>query len=73
MLTRNLMRSLPCFPQLRKVSEQDLHEIEAKVRKVSNEEVAFLVTNPFKRVTAFKSGAKDEWAQMNDMVVKVRV
>lgn len=56
--------------KLRKVSEQDLHEIEAKVRKVSNEEVAFLVTNPFKRVTAFKSGAKDEWAQMNDMVVK---
>ena len=56
--------------QLRKVTEQDLLEVEGKVRKQSNEEIAMISTNPFKRVTSFKSGAKDEWAIMNDLVVK---
>ena len=56
--------------QLKKVTEQDLLEVEAKVRKQSNEEIAMISTNPFKRVTSFKSGAKDEWAIMNELVVK---
>jgi hypothetical protein len=55
-----------------KVSEDVLHEVEARVRKQSNDEIAYIVTNPFKNVTSFKSGARDEWAAMNDMIVKVR-
>lgn len=56
--------------QMSKVTEDVLHEVENRVRKQSNDEIALLVTNPFKNVTAFKSGASDEWAVMNDMVVK---
>jgi len=56
--------------QLMKVSENDLLEVEGKVRKQSNEEIAMISTNPFKRVTSYKSGAKDEWAIMNDLIVK---
>ena len=56
--------------QLRKVTEHDLLEVESKVRKQSNEEIGMISTNPFKRVTSFKSGAKDEWAIMNDLMVK---
>ena len=47
-----------------KVTEQDLHDVEALVRQQSNEEIAWITTNPFKRVTAFKSGATDEWAMV---------
>lgn len=54
-----------------KVTEDVLHEVETRVRRQSNDEIAFIVTNPFKNVTSHKSGAKDEWAAMNDMVVKV--
>jgi len=53
-----------------KVTEDDLHAVENKVRRQSNDEIAFIVTNPFKNVTSFKSGAADEWAAMNDMVVR---
>lgn len=53
-----------------KVTEQDLHDVEALVRQQSNEEIAWITTNPFKRVTAFKSGATDEWAMVNDLMVK---
>jgi hypothetical protein len=47
-----------------KVTEQDLHDVEALVRQQSNEEIAWITTNPFKRVTAYKSGATDEWAMV---------
>jgi hypothetical protein len=56
--------------RLTKVTENDLLEVEGKVRKQSNEEIAMISTNPFKRVTSYKSGAKDEWAMMNDLIVK---
>ncbi len=56
--------------KLMKVTENDLLEVEGKVRKQSNEEIAMISTNPFKRVTSYKSGAKDEWAIMNDLIVK---
>jgi hypothetical protein len=48
-----------------KVTEEDLVEVENRVRKQSNDEVAFIATNPFKNVTASKSGATDEWAMMS--------
>ncbi len=57
---------------MEKVTEEILQEVETRVRKQSNDEIAYIVTNPFKNVTAFKSGARDEWAAMNDMIVKVR-
>jgi len=53
-----------------RVTEDILHDVENKVRRQSNDEIAFIVTNPFKNVTSFKSGASDEWAAMNDMVVR---
>jgi len=53
-----------------RVTEDVLHEVEARVRKQSNDEIAFIVTNPFKNVTSHKSGAQDEWAAMNEMVVR---
>ena len=53
-----------------KVTEKDLHAVEALVRQQSNEEIAWITTNPFKRVTAYKSGAQDEWAMVNELMVK---
>ena len=53
-----------------KVTEADLHAVEGRVRQQSNEEIAWITTNPFKRVTAFKSGAQDEWAMVNELMVK---
>lgn len=53
-----------------KVTEQDLYAVEARVRQQSNEEIAWITTNPFKRVTAYKSGAQDEWAMVNELMVK---
>lgn len=47
------------------VSEDDLRETEAKVRKQSNEEIGTIATNPFKRILAHKSGETDDWAQMH--------
>ena len=47
-----------------KVTEADLHAVEGRVRQQSNEEIAWITTNPFKRVTAYKSGARDEWAMV---------
>jgi len=65
-----VQREVDALMKLPKVSEENLHTLEAKIRKQSNDEIAFIVTNPFKRVTAYKSGARDEWAAMNEMVVK---
>jgi len=53
-----------------KVTEKDLHAVEALVRQQSNEEIFWITTNPFKRVTAYKSGAQDEWAMVNELMVK---
>jgi len=53
-----------------KVSEKDLQEVEQRVRKQSNEEISWITSNPFKRVTVFRAGANDEWALMNDKVVQ---
>jgi len=53
-----------------KVTEADLHAVEGRVRQQSNEEIAWITTNPFKRVTAYKSGAQDEWAMVNELMVK---
>jgi len=63
-------REVDALMQMSKVTEEVLHEVEIKVRKQSNDEIALLVTNPFRNVTSFKSGASDEWAAMNDMVVR---
>mmetsp|Transcript_19563 Transcript_19563/g.64966 ORF Transcript_19563/g.64966 Transcript_19563/m.64966 type:complete len:197 (-) Transcript_19563:730-1320(-) len=53
-----------------KVAEKDLQEVENKVRKQSNEEISWITSNPFKRVTVFRAGANDEWALMNAKVVE---
>lgn len=47
------------------VTEQELREAEARIRKQSNIDVAYIATNPFKLVVSHKSVEKDEWAQVN--------
>lgn len=41
-------------------------DAEARIRKQSNTEIAYVATNPFKLVVNHKSAHKDEWAMMNN-------
>lgn len=47
------------------VTEQDLRDAEARIRKQSNAEIAVIATSPFTSVLANKCAEKDEWAQLN--------
>ena len=51
-------KEVDALMSMSKVTEKDLHAVEARVRQQSNEEIAWITTNPFKRVTAYKSGAQ---------------
>ena len=51
------------------VTEQELRDAEARIRKQSNIDVAYIATNPFKLVVNNKSADRDDWAVMNSAQV----